>query len=381
MVKDTNVASNAVKAVAFFGLVGIQTCIGMINKIAFISGGGHFTFAPTSALTIAEFVKFLMSLWFHINDYENFREHDKSASLAQKWNAGKVEIFESFTNSGVLFNIWTLAFLYCFNNQLNFYLNVDADPGSIFLFKSGSTFITAIMLKFFLYRPVSQLQWAAIVMQVAGLIVVQYDPCKGQPILATHLYIWMTFSTFITATNAVRNDHLLKNYKISMHVQNMILYGGGVLFNLSAFLMVPKSITNTPENIGFFEGYDSIWALLVIFFNALIGLAISAVYKYCDAVIKTFATATVTVLLVVFSAVYLHKEPTLVAWMGVTVVAVSTWMYSKTADPKKPDPKLVAPADQGNGTPGVQLDEKDSMLLRELDSPKKRQDTKSVNAV
>ena len=46
--------------------------------------------------------------------------------------------------------------------------------------------------------------------------------------------------------------------------------------------------------------YFATQALLVIFFNALIGLAISAVYKYCDAVIKTFATATVTVLLVIF---------------------------------------------------------------------------------
>ena len=78
MVVDTNEASFRTKALAFGGLVAIQTCIGMINKVAYISGGGHFTFAPTSALTIAEFVKFVMSFYFHVSDFENFREHDKS---------------------------------------------------------------------------------------------------------------------------------------------------------------------------------------------------------------------------------------------------------------------------------------------------------------
>ena len=193
MPTDTGEASFRIKAGAFCGLVAIQTCIGAINKVAYVSGGGHFTFAPTSALTMAEMAKFCLSFYFHVNDFENFRDHDARCipvqhtfifviygiiqrhqhncviisciahfrmTAIQKWPKASEEILEAIGNPMVLFNIWTLAFLYCFNNQLQFFLNVDADPGTIFLFKSGSTFITAIMMATFLNRPVSQLQWA-----------------------------------------------------------------------------------------------------------------------------------------------------------------------------------------------------------------------------
>jgi hypothetical protein len=69
----------------------------------------------------------------------------------------------------------------------------------------------------------------------------------------------------------------------------------------------------------------------VVLFNACIGLAISAVYKYADAVVKTFATATVTVNLVVFSALYGLQQPSLVAWMGVLVVITATAIYARVA--------------------------------------------------
>jgi hypothetical protein len=55
------------------------------------------------------------------------------------------------------------------------------------------------MLRFFLNREITQLQWMAIVMQVSGLFVVQYNPCKGQPILESHMYIAMSISTLCTA--------------------------------------------------------------------------------------------------------------------------------------------------------------------------------------
>jgi hypothetical protein len=78
------------------------------------------------------------------------------------------------------------------------------------------------------------------------------------------------------------------------------------------FFVAPASLTHSKANVGFFEGYDTVSAKMVIICNAMIGLAISAVFKYADAVIKTFATAVVTVLLVIFSAIYFDQQPTLV---------------------------------------------------------------------
>ena len=115
-------------------------------------------------------------------------------------------------------------------------------------------------------------------------------------------------------------------FEMSMHEQNIVLYLCGVVLNVSAFVIVPPYLTHTKAGLGFFEGYDSTPAKLVVLFNAFIGLAISFVFKYADAVVKTFATASTTVLLVIFSS-FLKKRH-----MGSVEPAAggSAYVYCKT---------------------------------------------------
>jgi len=329
--------------------VVIQSCIGAINKIAYEQGGGRYTFAPTSALAMAEFTKFCLSFYFHVSDFGSPPD-SAGKSFSEKFPAAKTVAMRSI-NVKAIASISVLGGLYCANNQLAFFLNVGADPGTIFLFKSGSTIITAVLLRFAPKRAVSEMQWVAILMQVCGLVTVQFDPCKGRLDLPNYLYGWMAIGVFMTALNAVCNDKLLKDIPMSMHVQNMILYGGGCAMNVLCFNILPNPVGD--GSIGFFEGYDNIWACLVILFNAMIGIAISAVYKYCDAVVKTFATAAVTIVMVVFSAVYLDKTPTITASMGVIVVICSTWIYSKTGPAAKPKPPVPPPTDSDNDMEGL----------------------------
>ena len=232
---------------------------------------------------MAEFTKFCLSFYFHVSDFEGLRPDSAGKSFSEKFPAAKSVAMRSI-NVKAIASISVLGGLYCANNQLSFFLNVDADPGTIFLFKSGSTIITAVLLRFALKRAVSEMQWVAILMQVCGLVTVQFDPCKGRLDLPNYLYGWMAVGVFMTALNAVCNDKLLKDIPMSMHVQNMILYGGGCAMNVLCFNILPNPVGD--GSIGFFEGYDNIWACLVILFNAMIGIAISAVYKYCDAVVK-----------------------------------------------------------------------------------------------
>jgi thiol:disulfide interchange protein len=68
---------------------------------------------------------------------------------------------------------------------------------------------------------------------------------------------------------------------------------------------------------------------MVVLFSALIGLAISTAHKYADAVVKTFAAATVAVNLVRLSSLYGLQQPSVVAWMGVLVVVTATAWYGR----------------------------------------------------
>jgi hypothetical protein len=56
----------------------------------------------------------------------------------------------------------------------------------------------------------------------------------------------------------------------------MLLYAAGTIFNLLSHLVVRALKEDEP---GFFTGYDSLGACMVIISNIFIGLAITAVYK------------------------------------------------------------------------------------------------------
>jgi hypothetical protein len=70
------------------------------------------------------------------------------------------------------------------------------------------------------------------------------------------------------------------------------------------------------------------------------------VFKYADAVVKTFATASTTVLLVIFSAVYLSQKTTVVAWMGVLVVVVATYVFGKLKEVQAQSPPPALPTEE-----------------------------------
>ena len=97
----------------------------------------------------------------------------------------------------------------------------------------------------------------------------------------------------------------------------------------SAFALLPAYLTNARDDAGFFDGYDNPSACMVVLFSALIGLAVSTVCKYADAVVKTSAAAAVAVNLVILSSLYGLQQPSVVAWMSVLVVVTATAMYGR----------------------------------------------------
>jgi len=202
-----------------------------------------------------------------------------------------------------------------------------ADPGTIFLFKSASTLIVAVVQRVFVGKSFSVDQWRAMALQACGMIVVQYDPCRSRPIHRPLAYACVTVSAVVTGISTVRNEYLVKNYKIGLNVQNMTLYTGGVWMNLLAFLVIPNP-NSKQAVLGFFEGYDNPLALAVVFANAMIGLAINAVYKYADAITKCIASDITAVLLCILSQIFFGLEASVLTWCGVAVVCLAVHLYT-----------------------------------------------------
>lgn len=350
---------------AFFGLTFIQIAIGVVYKFS-LNAQGSYSYSTASAIALAEFIKASMSLTFHLSSSSSLREAWDSAKACLNYRMvlqlfGYVLLsypYPLLTNNNIVMaHINRLAGLYCTNNQLTFLSYKAADPASFQLFKSWAAFFTAIILWSFGARIITQLQWTAILLQVCGLMIVQYDACKESLLLPLYVYGLFLLATSITAITSVWNERVVKS-GYSFNVINIILYVWGFMLNTIIYFGLAKSLGGgRPDQYtgimdadyfiklvySFFEGYSR-WSLAVVACNSVIGLAVSACYKYADAIVKTFATATSTAAFLFFNKYLFHIPTSLTAFMGTFVVFTASYQYmANPAPPAVPQPPASSP--------------------------------------
>lgn len=263
---------------------------------------GKYDFSPASALVIAEIFKATLSTVFLIQASEEITIHAKLTSVVSTIR-GTSHLFR--------LHVLLLALSYAVNNQLGFAVFLVADAASITLVKSGSSFVSAIILWIVVRRQISSLQWAAIFVQVTGLVVALYDPCKEASILPGSAYLLLGIHVIISCINGVWNEHLVKNYAFSLHAQNLLLYLCGAAFNMLFYLVVPGSWLGSDDTTTFFHGY-TLTAYLVVFLNSIIGIVIVAVYKHADVLVKTFGLACATGILYFINYILFGKSLSIV---------------------------------------------------------------------
>lgn len=283
-----NVSSmSASYVIAFFAFVAIRCSLGVIYKLA--SRSGEFTFSPNSAIVLAEVVKFCMSL----------------SAVSQETGFEVPVITDTIRKNSLAFRAYVLlAFFYFLTNQIVFYAISNGDPFFYELSKSFTPFLVPVMLHFFTPYVVTGLEWTSISIQTGCLILLTTDSCKNSsPRITTTLFLVLAFAAVNTAVCSIINEKLIKGCPASLQFQNSFLYFFGIGFNLLGFWFTPQN------DKGFFEGYfDSVWPLLVVLVNACFGIAISAVYKYCDVVAKTFASSTALCVLQYISWMFFGLE-------------------------------------------------------------------------
>ncbi|KAJ3191271.1 hypothetical protein HK101_007920 [Irineochytrium annulatum] len=304
---------------AFVGLIVIQVAVAVIYKLA--SASGTYKFSQASSLAISELVKMGIAfglLCITVKDYHlqaKLKETDGAMGSAGGVTVGKGSVVDlslaelkiGFTRSNVL-QIGSLAALYTINNHLGFSLFLMADPGTIALLKSGCTFISALILTM-LGRHQATLQWVSIFLQICGIITSQY-------------FVLLT-SVTITALCGCMNDVINKNMKQSLHVINFYLYTFGFVFNMAVYIITAMT---DPTTQGFFEGYDTM-AKVVVFCNCVIGIAVTAVYKYADAVVKTIAQTCSTSILIVISFLFFGTSINILTVNGIMTIFLATYVY------------------------------------------------------
>ncbi len=242
---------------AFFMLVGVISANTLLFKA---SGGtsGNYTYNTSSAIAVTEFVKLAMSL----------------ASRHRSIPEG-----EKLLPSGISFReymMWmVLAALYATNNQLSFLLLKVLGPGQLSLGKSFAPMQTAMMMRVFFGDVINKIQWACIVLTVAGLVGVlgKQDGSSDAEESQFGAYGILLLSCTLTSFCSVFNSKLVRRGDTPLDVQNSILYSFGLVFNLLIYGsgLSPSSVP------GFFTGYDNPVVIMLLLSQSVIGLAITYV--------------------------------------------------------------------------------------------------------
>jgi len=302
---------------SFFVLVFIQVSLALSFRAA-QDESGKYPFDPAAVLVVAEILKFLLSL----------------ALFSRSSNADKPEgwyvAFKSEVQStpSLIWSCIALAVLYCANNNISFLLFQWMDGANINLFKSGSSFVSTLLLRFALQRGISSVQWAAVCLQVCGLAISQFGATgTNAPLLSLGSYVVLIISLTITSICSVYNDKVLKDHAdvASLHTVNALLYAVGALLNGLVYFLSSSSTMARPS---FFSGFDRPFTWIVLFFNTVIGIVVSAVYKYADATIKTFASACATSGLLLINILIYNQEFKIVVILACITVFIATYLYA-----------------------------------------------------
>jgi hypothetical protein len=172
--------------------------------------------------------------------------------------------------------------------------------------------------------------------------------------------------TFMSAVSGVYNQKLCKSANASLHGDNMVLYASGAAINFLIHIILGVFKADEP---GFFVGFGSWSACMLLASNVFIGLAITATYKCkhqywilvdrhvkrqsltneppdADAVIKCFSTAVATAILLYVSPILFHVSFSFFALPGTLLVFTATWLYVIGGSPPSP-PSANPPKESG----------------------------------
>ncbi|KAJ7385456.1 hypothetical protein OS493_016540 [Desmophyllum pertusum] len=183
-------------------------------------------------------------------------------------------------------------------------INLCKDKNGKIPFSSASVVLLSEVIK-----NISEKQWTALgLITLAGCFNSYGGLTTAQDIInvrnnstdtGKHIYVTtiglllMIVYCSMSGLAGISTEYILKRqYKLSLHLQNTLMYLYGMIFNLSAYgLSAQHSLGSVHDtSVGFFRGYSK-WTVVIIFCQAMNGLILSAVMKHSSNLIRLLIIA------------------------------------------------------------------------------------------
>ena len=150
------------------------------------------------------------------------------------------------------------------------------------------------------------------------------------------LWGWVLLLVYvnISAFAGVYSEYMLKrNFRSSIHVQNIHLYCFGIIANIVMLATDSHNFRLVCDN-GFFHGWN-FWTAASAMCLGSIGLVISGIMKYADNIVKCFAAALAILAGTLISVPLFGFELSAIFAAGVACTVCASTLYSWA--PERPD--------------------------------------------
>ena len=236
------------------------------------------------------------------------------------------------------------AACYFVSNNCMFYIIRELGGVTFQVTNNLKILSTGLLMRLFLGRKLTWLQWKALVILAVGCAVTQFKSCQrddakispDQNFLRQAFgYMMIFLNAFASGTGGVVSEKLLKGSRQtqeSIHVQNAQLYLFGAVFGFVAirYNNLSKSSDEGERHsygvLSMFEGFNS-YAFATVLSLAASGLLVSFILKYMDNFVKCFVAAVSMLLVALFDALMRDEQPTLQLFCGVTLTCLALEQY------------------------------------------------------
>ncbi|ETI48552.1 hypothetical protein F441_07407 [Phytophthora nicotianae CJ01A1] len=242
------------------------------------------------------------------------------------------------------------SFLYTIDNNLNYVILRYMDAATLSVLWNLKIVVTAVLFRFVLKHPLSELRKTAILLLVVGVLTSQSNHLrqmegamtnngsgsgmsmqseedaaadKSAKDLVVGVMLVLVAVTLSSCASVFTEWAFKRKSSCPFLWQNMQMYVFGILFNAAGVLLVEGEEISSK---GFFHGYNN-WTLAVVVVNSIGGIGMGFILKYLDNIACVYSHSMAMMLTMLFSMLFFAFKPSLEFGCGLTVLVISMYIY------------------------------------------------------
>lgn len=242
------------------------------------------------------------------------------------------------------------ALLNALEGNLNYVVLRYLDAATVSVLWNLKILLTAVLFRYVLKHPLSELHIMAIGLLILGVLTSQSDrfrhndsnsPKDSQDV-AIGLSLALVGVTLSSCASVFAEWTLKRQSECPFLWQSVQIYGFGVLFNALGLALVDRELLLSE---GFFRGYSD-WTVVVIIVNSIGGVFMACILKYLDNIACVYSHSMAMMFTTLLSMIFFAFSPSLEFACGLGILVISMYLYhhplAQVATEKETSPAVSA---------------------------------------